>query len=105
MPAERGSKSIDKILPDVIKGLGIEEKFEEASLRAGWKEVVGDGVAARSRPLDIRGGTLFIAVKNNVWMQEMSFHRTRIIDGIKQRFPRLKIREIRLVIEREKTEE
>lgn len=105
LPAEKNPKSIDKILPAVIRNLGIEQKMEEVSLRSRWREVVGDVIAAQSRPLDIRGGILFIAVGNNVWMHEMRFQRTRIMEKIKYRFPGLKVKEIRLVIEREKSEE
>ncbi len=78
--------------------------MEEVSLRSRWREVVGDAVAAQSRPLDIRGGLLFIAVGNNVWMQEMRFHRRRIMERIRDIFPGLKVEDIRLVIEREKSE-
>ena len=101
MASGKNSESIGKILPAVIRNLGIEQKMEEVSLRSRWREVVGDTIAARSRPLDIRGGTLFVAVGNNVWMQEMRFHETRIIERIKHRFPGLKVAEIRLVIERD----
>ncbi len=105
MSAERRSESIGNILPDVIRALGVEKRMEEITLREKWGDMVGEVMAGRCRPLDIKGEILFVAVVNNVWMQEINFYRDKIVGRIKKRFPRLKVRGIRLVIEREKIQE
>ncbi len=104
MPSEKPSGIVSDILPGVLRGLGLEERMEAVKLRACWAEIVGEAVASRSRPQDLKDGTLLILVDNNVWMQEISFHRERIIARIKTRFPGLKIGGIRLMIERERSE-
>ena len=105
MPSGKQAKNVGDILPKVIKNLGIEDRMQEARLREEWREIVGDVVAERCRPGEIKGGMLFIEVENNVWMQEIRFHQRDMIVRIKKRFPDLGVREIRLVIGRERSEE
>lgn len=101
--AERPEKQVRDILPEVFRGLGIEARIEEVRLGEEWASVVGELVASRSRPGEIRDGTLFVEVENNVWMQEIRFHRKKMIERIRERFPGLGVKGIRLVIERERS--
>ena len=104
MRPETSPERAGAILPKVFRAMGLEGKMEAVRLRAEWVEVVGKVVAARCRPGDIREGTLFIMVENNVWMQEIRFHQDRILRRIRKRFPGLRVKGIRLFIEREKSE-
>jgi predicted nucleic acid-binding Zn ribbon protein len=54
-------KRVGDLLPSVLRGLGLEGRFEEGRLRAEWKRVVGEAIAERSRPLRVRGKTLLVA--------------------------------------------
>lgn len=103
-PSEKSTGIVGEILPGVLRGLGLEERVESVKLGSCWAEIVGETVASRSRPRDLRDGTLFVEAENNVWMQEISFHRDRIIARIRKRFPGLKVTGIRLVMERERSE-
>lgn len=102
MPSEKQAKRVGDILPGVLDCLGLGKIVEESRLRKEWAGIVGAHIAARSRPGEIRGGTLFVMVENSVWMQEMRFHQKQIINRIRESFPGLGIKEIRLAIEREK---
>ncbi|MCK4538881.1 MAG: DUF721 domain-containing protein [Candidatus Krumholzibacteria bacterium] len=104
MRPETSPKRAGAILPEVFKAMGLESRMEAVRLRAEWVEVVGKVVASRCRPGDIREGTLFVMVENNVWMQEIRFHQDRILRRIRERFPGLGVKGIRLFIEREKSE-
>ena len=101
---KRGEKGLD-LLPRVLRGLGIEGRLEEGRLRAEWENLVGATIAERSRPLRVRGKTLLVEVKNSTWMNEIQFHRSEIIRKVNSEFPKLKIGEIRLQIERERERE
>jgi predicted nucleic acid-binding Zn ribbon protein len=99
------TKSIGELLPNVLKGLGLEQKLEEVRLRDEWRDVVGEAIGGRSRPLKIRGNTLIVEVVNSTWMNEIQFHRGEIIRKVNRGFPGLKIEEIRLQLERERERE
>lgn len=102
---EKPADSVGDILPGVFKRLGLEEKVEEGKLLGVWPEIVGETVSKRSRLRGITRGILVVQVENNVWMQEIRFHQTEILKKIKERFPKLTIKGIRLELERERGQE
>lgn len=99
------TRRVGDLLPAVLKGLGLEGKLEERKLREQWTRIVGEAIGQRSRPTTVRGVTLIIEVENNVWMNEIQFHRGEIIRKIHEGFPMLKIEDIRLKLERERERE
>lgn len=99
------TRRIGDLLPGVLKELGLEGKLDEGRLREEWPSIVGEAIAQRSRPLTIRRKTLFIEVENNVWMNEIQFHRNEIIRKVHKEFPALEIEDIRLKLERERERE
>jgi predicted nucleic acid-binding Zn ribbon protein len=104
MRPETSPERAGAILPKVFRAMGLESRMEAVRLGTEWVEVVGEAIAARCRPGDVREGTLFVMVENNVWMQELRFHQDRILRRIRKRFPGLGVKGIRLFIERERSE-
>jgi Dna[CI] antecedent, DciA len=51
--------------------------------RERWRRIVGDRVAARTRPGQLRSGTLTIHAASAVWAQELSLLSTTIIERLK----------------------
>ncbi len=96
------SLKVGAILPQVLASLGLDEKFEEGRLQAGWPDVVGETIAKRSRPRALREGILHIEVEGSVWMQEMWFHQKEIVERVREAFPKLPVTGIRLEIKRER---
>ena len=99
------AQRVGDLLGGVLKGLGLEGKLEEGRLREQWPRIVGEAIAKRSRPRTVRGRTLIIDVENNVWMNEIRFHRDEIIRKIRREIPKLEIEDIRLKLERERERE
>jgi predicted nucleic acid-binding Zn ribbon protein len=98
----KSSARVGEILPRVLHLLGLDDRFEEVKLMRGWAEVVGPVIAQRSRPRMLKDGILFIEVENSVWMQELWFHQKQIIDRIKEEYPKVEVKGIRLEVERER---
>lgn len=99
------TRRVGDLLPGILKGLGLEGKLEEKRLREQWPRIVGEAIAQRCTPRTVRGTTLVIEVENNVWMNEIQFHRSEIIRKIRAEFPSLEIENIRLRLERERERE
>ena len=97
----KSSARVGDILPRVLELLGLDNRFEEVKLMQGWAEVVGPVVAKKSRPRMLKNGILFIEVENSVWMQELWFHQKQIIERIKEEYPKVTVKGVRLEIERE----
>ena len=102
MSAKKGLGSVGDIIPAVMRILGLEDRMDEGRLVREWSLVVGDLLASKSCPLDIKSGTLTIEVRDNSWMQEIRFHQKRIIEKINDRYPGLGVTTIRLRMERVK---
>mgnify|MGYP001036827968 FL=1 len=98
---DQTSARIGDILPRVLSLMGLDDKLEEAKFMKRWEAVVGAVVAARCRPREIREGILYVGVESSVWMQELWFHRDEIVGRIKQEYPGIAVKGIRLEIERE----
>lgn len=105
MARKKGLGIIGDIIPAVFRNLGIAGRLEEARLVEEWDRIVGDLLAERSNPVEVREGVLLIEVCDNAWMQELRFHQNRIIAKIHERFPKLGVTEIRLRMKRAGSEE
>jgi len=55
-------------------------------LRKGWKEITGDFINRHSRPVFIKGDSLFVEVDNSMLMAEMKLNEETIKMRIKDRF-------------------
>jgi len=95
-------KKVGDILPEVFRDLGLEEKLEEVELARLWADVVGDRIAAVSRPGRVRDGVLLVEVDTSSWMQELSFRKRQIMDLVRKRFSRLDVKDIHFRLNREK---
>jgi predicted nucleic acid-binding Zn ribbon protein len=96
MAGKKGLGIIGEIIPAVFRNLGINGRLEEARLAEGWGRIVGELLAERSNPVEVR----LVEVCDNAWMQELRFHQKRIIEKIQERFPGLGVTEIRLRMKR-----
>jgi predicted nucleic acid-binding Zn ribbon protein len=100
MSDKKGLGSVADVIPAVLRLLGIEGRLDEGRLVRDWPLIVGDLLASKSCPLDIRKGVLTLEVRDNSWMQEIRFHQKRIMEKINDRFPDLGVTGIRFRMER-----
>lgn len=61
--------------------LGPEKGLEYGALRR-WPDIVGQHLAAHTTPLYIVDKCLYVKTEGAVWMQEVSFKRTEIINRL-----------------------
>ena len=62
--------------------LGLDDPVVAVALTDHWADVVGDGVAAHSRPRTLRGGVLTIAVDASPWATELRYQEQVIRDRV-----------------------
>jgi predicted nucleic acid-binding Zn ribbon protein len=100
MSEKKGPGRVGDIIPAVLRMMGLESRMDEGRLVREWPLIVGELLASKSAPLDIRKGVLTVEVRDSSWMQEIRFHQKRIIEKIRDRFPDLGITGIRFRMER-----
>lgn len=105
MSREQGFKRLSEVLEGALSSLGVEGLVDEYKVVKGWEKMVGRRVAEKSKARKINRGLLFVEVENNVWMQEIRFHEREIIAKIKRMFPEVRIRGLKLYMERKRGEE
>lgn len=60
-----------------------------------WPSLVGEHIAKVTEPLSItRGGTLFVAVRTNAWMNELSLMEPELLASLNRSPERPKIERI-----------
>lgn len=50
-----------------------------------WAEVVGDGVAAQTRPVSVERSVLYVATSSSAWAQDLVFKRRRLLQKLNAR--------------------
>lgn len=63
------------VLEGIVSGLGLERNLDDYRVWAAWDDVVGPAVARNAQPCKLDARRLVVAVKNAMWMQELSLLR------------------------------
>lgn len=63
---------VARFLPQVYRKLAREATDEEALLMGLWPSVVGEGIAARTKPLRLFGSTLIVEAADQVWRRQLA---------------------------------
>lgn len=81
----RNFQQIAKVLPKVLRQLGIDNRLKEHTFLHLWPHIVGEPFASRTRPLFIDSeGNVVIAVKDASTGQEISFAKGDLLKKLKQ---------------------
>jgi hypothetical protein len=61
---------------------GLDSKLLEHRLRRRWPEIVGDQIAAHTRPDMIRFRKLHLIAENSIWLQQLMFLKPSLLEHI-----------------------
>ena len=68
---EGKTKKIDELVIQVLRGMGLEQKFKEHEVCQIWPEVVGQMIATRTKSLSVAEGKLFVTFTSSVVKNEI----------------------------------
>jgi len=88
---------IGQALERFLRGTQLERRVAEFQVVAAWKELVGAELAAQAEAIELRRGTLWVAVSGSVWSQHIAFLKPRILETLRARFPEQRVTDIRCV--------
>ncbi len=75
---------------------GLAPRIEQAGVVPEWPSLVGGQVASVTEPLMVTAdGTLFVAVKTNAWMTELSLMEPELLRAINTKPDRPPVHKIR----------
>ncbi|MEX2178179.1 MAG: DUF721 domain-containing protein [Gemmatimonadaceae bacterium] len=98
---KRKPRKLDDVMSTVLKQAGIADRVAQATVIPEWSALVGAQIARATEPLSVTPqGTLFVAVKTNAWMTELSLLEPVLLRRLNERTGRLPIKKIRWQMQR-----
>jgi predicted nucleic acid-binding Zn ribbon protein len=93
---KRKPQRLGDVLAGFLERSGLAERVEQAAVVPEWAALVGAQIAAATEPQSITAdGTLFVAVRTNAWMTELSLLEPQLLRALNARTGRLPVRRIR----------
>jgi predicted nucleic acid-binding Zn ribbon protein len=89
-------RPIGEAVSSFLETSGLSQRVEQASVITDWAALVGPQIAKVTEPLSVaRDGTLFVAVRTNAWMNELSLMEPQLLatinaDGTRKRVVRIR---------------
>ena len=68
---EGKTKQIDELVDQVLRNMGLEQKFKEHEVCMIWPEVVGQMIASRTKSVRVMDGKLFVSFTSAVVRNEI----------------------------------
>lgn len=79
LPAER----LAELLSRYLRTSGMESRLKQSAVLEEWPRLVGPEIGAVTRALSITDdGTLFVAVRNNAWMAELTMMERELLASV-----------------------
>ncbi len=89
---KRKPERIGDALASFLDQSGLAERVEQAGIIPEWQRLVGEQIASVTQPLSIaRDGTLFVAVRTNAWMTELSLLEPQLLRALNAKPGRARI--------------
>ena len=89
------ARPIDRVMPQVLRQLGLDRKRTEAEIVRVWAELIDPSVTAHASPTGLVRGTLFVSVDSSVWLDEIvRYRRKEILERLQHSFGRETIKRI-----------
>jgi len=98
---KRKPESIANVVGTFLRESKLEARVEAAQVVPEWESLVGKQIATVTKPISVTpDGTLFVSVKTNAWMTELSLMEPQILRALNAKAGRSRIRKIRLQLMR-----
>jgi predicted nucleic acid-binding Zn ribbon protein len=97
----RKPEAIGNVVGAFLKDSKLDERVEAAQVVPEWESLVGKQIATVTKPISVtRDGTLFVSVKTNGWMTELSLMEPQLLRALNAKEGRTRIKKIRLQLMR-----
>jgi len=94
----RRMEHVGDALREFLRAAHLDGRLAEWQLVQAWPELVGPEIAAHAEAIELRRGTLWVAVPSNIWMQHVLFLKPRILETLRREFPGVPVADIRCVL-------
>ncbi|MDD5757792.1 MAG: DUF721 domain-containing protein [Desulfobulbaceae bacterium] len=92
MAVSNSPTNLGSLLSSVLQQKDWQRRLGLHQVFLFWNEVVGIEIAKHAEPQVIKGDTLWLAVSDSIWMQQLQFERHHILELINERLAMLNSR-------------
>ncbi len=93
----RRMEHVGNALQSFLRGASLEKPVRRWQTVLAWPQIVGDEIAAHSEAIELKGGTLWIAVPSSSWRQHILYLKPQILQALARNFAQVPVRDIRCV--------
>ncbi|MFQ6675088.1 MAG: DUF721 domain-containing protein [Fidelibacterota bacterium] len=90
-------QDIKSVLEKFLRKTGMDKPVLQNRALVVWNEVVGDTVAGRAQPEEVKHGVLVVKVDTPVWRNELSLRKSEIVKALNRAIGESVIKDIRLI--------
>jgi len=80
------ARHIGQAISELLNSYHLKTKFDEANLIGSWEKVVGKPVARRTRKVFIRNKVLFVQLDSPAMKQDITLHKSQILEIFQKEF-------------------
>ena len=91
-------ENIGTILLSSFRKNYLENKLNEAKIFVEYETIVGEKIAAISKPTFMQNGTLFIGVANHIWMHQLYMLKLELLEKINSHLTNALVKDIKFQI-------
>ena len=81
--AHKAPKPIGGVIEKVVKSLGISKSYHGWLVVSKWSDIVGDQIARVAKAVRFDDGTLYVAVPDAAWRQNLAMETEVILHKIR----------------------
>lgn len=82
--ARKRPEPLGRVVPHVLRDLGLEESARALRIHQQWERVVGAEVAAHCQPVALRDGVLEAQVDSSSWCQTLRLRAPELIAALER---------------------
>jgi predicted nucleic acid-binding Zn ribbon protein len=85
----------EKFVAAILRSAGAEDGLHEDQVRATWKELAGDFIAAHTEPLSVKGGNLVLRVTQPALRFQLEQMKPMLFKRIREQLGENKVKSIK----------
>lgn len=86
--------SLDRLVPGLMKKLGLEQRLWESQIFSRWADIVGEFNARICQPARLHNGKLTVNVAHSAYLQELRPHKALLLRKVQERLGANSVRDI-----------
>lgn len=90
-------QTLGEVLSSFLKRRGLLQEMLDREVITKWDDLVGPTIAREAKPIKIERGILWIGVNNAPQANQLLYLKPKLIERIKELFPKSRIRDIRVL--------